>query len=421
MIEEITLGAGVTLRCFRDDRFKQGCLSIQFVRPMHKEEAAPNALLPAVLLRGTENCPDIRSITLRLDDLYGASIGPLVRRAGDYQTSGLFCGFIDDKYALDGDEVFAPMVDFLREILFSPRLENGIFPETVVESEKKNLIATIESRMNDKRSYAFDKLIFHMCGEDSFGIPRLGKKEDVAAITAESLTRHYENLLKTARVELFYVGSQAPETVAEKLKALFGNSPRDIEKLPPQTAFSEEMGGSHQEKMEVSQGKLAMGFVTPITLRTPQFAAMQLCNGVFGGGMTGKLFTKIREEMSLCYDIGSSYYSSKGIVVVSAGIDFGMRDVVEKQVQAQLSAICNGEISEAEMESARQMLLSSLQSVHDTPGNIEGYYAVQSLTGMPLTREEYMQALLACTREDVANAAKTLKKHTVFFLKGVAE
>ena len=421
MMEEILLGEGITLRCFRDDRFKQGCLSLQFVSPMNEATAAKNALLPSVLLRGTENCPDIRSMTHRLDDLYGASVGPLVRRAGDWQTTGLFCGFIDDKYALNGDAIFAPMVDFLKEILFSPRLEQGIFPENVVESEKKNLIATIEARMNDKRAYAFDKLISHMCKGDSFGIPRLGKKEDVQSITAESLYLHYENLLKTAPVELFYVGSQAPEAVAEQLKQLFAHRPRAVEKLPVQTAFAGEKGGSLEEKMEVSQGKLSIGFVTPITLRTPQFAAMQLCSGIFGGGMTGKLFTKIREEMSLCYDIGASFYSSKGILVVSAGIDFDTRNVVEKEVDNQLLAICRGEISETEMECARQMLLSSLQSVHDTPGNIEGYYAVQGLTGMRLTREEYMQALLSCTKEDVAEAAKMLKKHTVFFLKGVAE
>ena len=122
MIEETILGAGITLRIFPDHRFKQGCLSLQFVRPLKREEAALNALLPAVLLRGTEKCPDIRSITFRLDDLYGASIGPLVRRAGDYQTSGLICGFIDDKYALDGDQVFAPMV--VSEIVRAIELAN---------------------------------------------------------------------------------------------------------------------------------------------------------------------------------------------------------------------------------------------------------------------------------------------------------
>ena len=84
MIQTFELMPGITLRCFPDDRFKQSALSVQFLRPMCREEAALNALLPAVLLRGCESCPDLRDITLRLDDLYGASVGALVRRVGDY-------------------------------------------------------------------------------------------------------------------------------------------------------------------------------------------------------------------------------------------------------------------------------------------------------------------------------------------------
>jgi len=137
--------------------------------------------------------------------------------------------------------------------------------------------------------------------------------------------------------------------------------------------------------------------------------------------MTGKLFTKIREEMSLCYDIGSTYYSSKGIVTISAGIDSQQRNVVENQVEAQLMAICRGEITDMEMESARQMLLSALESVNDSPGNIEGYYAVRELTGGLLSREAYMEEVKHCTVAEVAQAAQTLQKHTVFFLKGVSE
>ena len=421
MIEVIALSEGVTLRHMQDGRFKQGCLSIQFVRPMVKEEAAMNALLPAVLLRGTERCPDLRSITMRLDDLYGASVGAVVRRAGDYQTTGLFCGFIDDKYALNGDKVFVPVVDFLKEILFSPRLEKGIFPEATVESEKKNLIATVESQLNDKRAYAFDRLMRHMCYADSYGIPRLGTKEKIAEITAENLYRHYEKLLKESRVELFCVSSAPAKAVAEGLRDLFSGYPREIACLPTQTAFADAPGGDHEEQLQVSQGKLCIGYATPITQRTPQYAAMHLCNAILGGGMTGKLFTKIREEMSLCYDIGSVYYSSKGIVTVSAGIDSSKRYVVEQQVEEQLSAICRGEITQTEMESARQTLLSALQSVNDTPGNIEGYYAVRELTGSLLSREEYMEAVKNCTVREVAEAAKTLQKHTVFFLKGVEE
>ena len=90
MIETKTLLPGVTLRACRDDRFKQGCLSFQLVRPMAKEESAKNVLIPSVLLRGTKRCPDLRAITENLDELYGASVSPLVRRVGDYQTTGLY-------------------------------------------------------------------------------------------------------------------------------------------------------------------------------------------------------------------------------------------------------------------------------------------------------------------------------------------
>ena len=105
MIEIISLLPGITLRVCRDTRFKQGCLSFQLVRPMCREEASLNALLPSVLLRGTRRCPDLRSITEHLDELYGASVSALVRRVGDYQTTGLYCGFMDDRFALPGDRV----------------------------------------------------------------------------------------------------------------------------------------------------------------------------------------------------------------------------------------------------------------------------------------------------------------------------
>ena len=117
MIQTTIISPGVTLRYVRDTRFKQGCFSFQLVRPMGKEEAAKNALLPAVLLRGTRNCPDLRAVTQRLDELYGAAVSPLVRRVGDYQTTGLYCGFMDDRFALPGDRVLEPMLDFLGELL----------------------------------------------------------------------------------------------------------------------------------------------------------------------------------------------------------------------------------------------------------------------------------------------------------------
>lgn len=421
MIHTVELFPGVTLRCYPDQRFKHGCLSVQLVRSMCREEAACNALLPAVLLRGCNSCLDLRDITLRLDDLYGASVGTLVRRVGDYQTTGFFASFIEDRYAMEGDAVLAPMVAFLKELLLDPVRENGVFRADYVEGEKKNLISTIESQINDKRAYAMEQMMRRMCREDTFGLSRLGEKEDVAAITPESLFAHYEKILRTSRIDVFYVGSAPASQVAELIKDLLGGIDRNYVNLPEQTGFHNCPGGSYEQQMEVNQGKLCMGFVSPVTIRDRDFVAMQLLNMVFGGGMTSKLFMHIREKLSLCYAIGSGYHGSKGIFSVSAGIDSNKKQKVQEEVMAQLEACRRGQITEEELNAAKQALRSGLLSTPDAPASIEGYYASAALSGLPLTLEAYMSAVEQVTVEQVAQAAKSLELHTVYFLKGVTE
>ena len=174
------------------------------------------------------------------------------------------------------------------------------------------------------------------------------------------------------------------------------------------------------EEMDVTQGKLSMGFVTPITIRDEGFVAMQLLNVIFGSGMTSKLFMNIREKQSLCYSIGSGYHGSKGILTVSAGIDCDKDQQVRAAVLEQLEACCRGDISDGELRSAKEALCSSLRAPHDSPGAIEGFYSTATLSGMNLTPKTYMEAVERTTKEQIVAAAKSLKLHTVYFLRGEA-
>ena len=418
MIQTVELFPGVTLRCCRDSRFKQGCLSLQLIRPMGREEAAANALIPAVLLRGTREHPDLRSVTAHLDTLYGAAVSPLVRRVGDYQTTGLYCGFMDDRFAMPGDKVLEPMLAFLKELLLDSPTENGGFLPSFVESEKKNLIATIESERNDKRAYAMGQLLKTMCREDTFGLPRLGEPAEVAKLEPAQLYRHYREALRTSPIHVFYVGSAPVETVAQLLRPLFEGLERQPETLAPQTGFRTCEGRDAVETMDVAQGKLCMGFTTPITNRTPEFPAMQVLNTLFGAGMTSKLFQNVREKLSLCYSVGSGYYGTKGIVTVAAGIDFDKEELTRAEVLRQLDACRQGDITESELKAAKEAILSSLRATHDSPSAIEGYYATAALSGLIFSHGEYMKAVEAVTVEDVVDCAKLLQLHTTYFLKG---
>ena len=421
MIETKVLLPGVTLRCFRDDRFKQGCMTLQFVREMKEEEASLNALVPVVLLRGTKSAPDLRAITRRLDDLYGAAVGPVVRRIGNYQTTGLSCGFIADRFAMEGDRVLEPMVEFLGELLLEPVTENGVFRADFVKSEKKNLIATLESQKNNKRAYANEQMLKKMCRKDSFGIPRLGTVATVRKITPETAWEHYKKVLRESRLDIFYVGQADIDTVADALMPMLQKMERSYVNLELEKGYIPSRRGNYTERMDVSQGKLSMGFTTDITIGLPEFPVMQVLNVLFGGGMTSLLFMNIREKLSLCYDIGSAYHGAKGILTVGAGIDCDKDALVKEKVLEQLDICKKGKFTEEELTAAKQALISSLQGVHDSPGAIENYYATGVLSGLGMTPEEYKKAVAQVTAKQVSAAAKTLKLHTTYFLKGVAE
>ena len=98
-----------------------------------------------------------------------------------------------------------------------------------------------------------------------------------------------------------------------------------------------------------------------------------------------------------------------------------MKQAVKQQILAQLDACRRGDISQEELTAAKKALCSSLLSTHDSPGSIENYYATAALSGLPLSPAEYMEASERVTVQQLVELAASLRLHSVFFLKGVAE
>lgn len=418
MLETIELFPGIRLHCIQSDRFKQGVLSIYFLRPMRREEAAKNALIPEILLRGCQTAPDLRQITARLDDLYGASVSAQVRRLGNVQTVGMSCYFVDDRFALPGDRVLEPMADFLKQMLTAPVLENGCFCREFVSGEKRNLISAIEAQRNDKQAYAVAKLLENMCKGDDFSVPRLGEISQVRKLTAQAVFDHYRQLLRESPVEIFYVGAASAQQVAQWMSTFFADVERGAVIVPQKKPFVPAKPSHRSQRQDIAQGKLAMGFVTPITHDDSRFAAMQVCNNIFGAGMNSKLFANLREKRSLCYVIGSGFYSSKGLMTVHAGIDTCRFEETRDGVLEQLELCKQGQISQQEMTAAKEMALSGLRSVYDSPGAMEMYFSSSVIGGMDRTPETHIAEIQAVTMEDVVDAARTVTYHSSFFLKG---
>ena len=410
---------GVYLTAVQSDKFKTGCFSLNLLRPMKKEEAAANALIPSVLLRGSERCPDIASISAKLDELYGASIGTLVRKKGEVQLVGFYCDYVQDEYV--DEPVFAPVMAFLAELLLNPRLENGAFPEAVVDSEKLNLENAMLSRINDKRTYAASQLIRTMCAGQPYGIPRIGDPDDLTEITAKSLYAHYRDLLATSRVELFYMGSLSPEAVTKVLQTVLAELPRAEVFVPVGTtpAPAARPVQEKTERLDVTQGKLSLGFFTDITAKDPRYPALVLAATVFGGGATSKLFTNVREKMSLCYYASASFEKFKGVLSVSSGVEFSKLETAKTEILRQLEACKAGDITDDELESARGYLVSDLKIAMDSPGRLDDYYMGQILLEQDGTMEDLASAIARVTKQEAADAIQALRLDTIYALEGV--
>ena len=420
-MKRIELCHGVWLNMIRTDRFKTGCVSINFLRPLSEKTAAVHALLPSVLLRGCEAYPDMQKISHRLDDLYGATVGTLVRKRGEVHCFGLYADFLEDRYA-EGEPVFDQMMEFLRRLVFEPCLEDGGFVREYVSGEILNLSNTIASRINDKRSYAVNRLLKNMCVGEAYSVTRLGERGALENVDGKTLYAFWQRVLETSPVELFYLGQQPEENVIAQMKNFVKCLPdrKNLCQVGTQVVIPDRPLQMVEEALDVTQGKLVIGFRTPITVADPRFPALLLFNAVYGAGMTSKLFVKIREEQSLCYYASSSLDKHKGIMVVGSGIEFEKYEVARDGILHQLELCKQGEISGEELESARNYLISAMRMTNDNPGQMDDFVLGQVVGRTEETVEALIEKLKAVTLEQVIDVASTLKTDTIYFLKGVS-
>lgn len=397
-------------------KFKTSCFSAHLVTPLRKDTASYNALFPAVLHRGTMRCPDMEQLSAAMDRLYGAQISPTVRKRGETQCVGFVGTVVDDHFALGGERLLEPAAELMGELFLDPVTRGGRFLPAYVESEKCNLIDAIRSVRNDKRDWAELRLLQEMCADEPYGVSRLGDEETVKKINNQKLYQHYQSLLPQSRMELFYCGSAEEHRVEDALTSAFAALCRGkaVEIEPARRYDAPTEPRIVTETMDVTQGKLSMGF----RCGSHDVPALIMANLIFGGSGNSKLFLNVREKLSLCYYASSSYARSKGIMTVSSGIETKDYDRAFEEIMKQLTAVQSGDWEDWELEGARSTMLSSLQSLHDSQGALENFYLGQAATGQSDTPEDLAEQIRQVTPERICAAAQSIGLDTVYFLRG---
>ena len=412
----------VNLTCIKTHKFKTSCLSVNLLTKLSKDTASKNALLPRVLRRGTSTHSDMESIAAALDDLYGARIEPVVRKRGEVHSFGFYADFADDDFLPEKEGLLEKVSDLVGEMLLSTKTWDGRLTSEYVDSERTNLIDEIRAEVNDKRQYSTRRLIELMCSKEAYGTGRLGTESTAKKITAANLTKYYRQVLSQSPLEIIYCGSADEKRVELAFRHALAGLPRGKVDMDIGTEIYFDRPASSERKytdhMDVTQGKLAIGFRLGEVMKSPNYAALIVFNAIFGGGLTSKLFLNVREKLSLCYYASSVIEKHKGIMVVSSGIEFSKYEQTLSEIMKQLDAIKNGDIADWELDSAKKAVMSSYRTIMDQPHSIESYFFDQSITDLKLMPDE-MAAYADCvTAENVRAVANSVITDTIYFLAG---
>jgi len=408
---------GIDVYLLKTGKFKTNSINIFFIDNLSRENVTKNALIPAVMRRGSSGYPTFRDISIRLEELYGASFDCGVFKLGEYHVVQFYTEFLSGKFVETGRKQFEDASGLLFNIVLEPLMKNGSFYEEYINIEKENLKNLINSRVNDKVKYSLDRCIEEMCKDEPFSLNEYGVLDEIDGITSGELTAHYRKMLSTFPVKVYIAGDideDCAKTVVEKLRLIKRDKINEImkQKIEKEVIAVNEVN----EKMNVTQGKLSLGFRTNIPGDSNDYYALMVYNGILGGGTHSKLFANVREKAGLAYYVFSTLEKYKGLMLISSGIEITNKEKAKKIILEQLDDIKKGKITDMEMDSTKKNIVTGLRSMADSQIGIVNFYLGQDLSGTNETFESIIEKVKKVRKEDVVSVASRVVLDTVYFL-----
>ena len=409
---------GFRVCSYHTDRFKTGILSVNLVVPL-AGNVAEKSLLPSLLCASCAEYPDLLSLNRKLAELYGAELTPSASKHGENLVLRITMTMIGDRFALDGESISVECARLLCKALFEPNVENGAFRPDEVAREKRIRLDRIEALKSSKRAYAQKQMLELMCADEAYSLSVLGEEEDISALTPEQLYASWQDLLKTAFVQLQVVGDLEVEPITALFREYFDRV-EDRHVVRGETVvipFAESVKRGEEEQ-DIAQSKLVMGFRCGMHEPFENYAAMRTFTDLFGGGTYSRLFVNVREKQSLCYYCAARLTAAKGILTVQSGVETENAERAEKEIRKQLDEMKAGGVTAEDLEKSKRSMEDFFLSVFDTPEELDGWLFSQVTDDEFQTPEDLVADMKEVTVEQVIEMANNISLDTVFLLKG---
>ena len=409
---------GITFHEIETNKFKTNLAAIFLTLPLSRETVTKNALLTAVLRRGTAKLNSQEEISKKLEEMYGAGFDCGIEKSGDYHTIKFYLELLNNQYLPVKENLSQAGINLLLDIAFNPYTENDAFKKEYVEQEKENLKQIIEGKKDNKASYALERCIEEMYKDKPYGLYKYGYIEDLEKINEKNLYDYYKQMLSNCKIDIFVSGNNIVQTKQEiqNNENIQKLQERSIEIKEDNTKEDKSEPNTVEESMDVTQGKLVIGMDVKNNTEDISYIAM-VYNTILGVGANSKLFQNVREKASLAYTCGSNYIKRKQNIMIRAGIEIQNYEKAMKIINEQLEDMKQGKFNDEDIQSAKNIIYATIDNIEEEQDTEISYYYGQELVGKHTTVEEYKQKIQNVTKEQIVEVANQIKPNTIYFLK----
>lgn len=417
---EIELKEGIKLHTIKTDKFKTNLLAVFLTTKMDRETVTKNAVISAILRRGSKNMQSQEQISKELEEMYGASFDCGLDKTGDNQVLKFYIESINDNFLPQkGENMLITSLEKLLEIVLNPYIENDGFKAEYVEQEKNNIKQRIEGKIDNKARYALDRCTEEMFPNEPFGLYKFGYVDDLDSIDGKNLYKYYQDLIGKCKIDIFVSGI-IDENIENIVKS--DENIENLEERKPEYVVTKNENKNIEkenvvtESMDVTQGKLILGMNVDLDNEDQKYDTL-IYNSILGGSANSKMFQNVREKAHLAYVASSSYLRQKNIIFINCGIEIGNYEKALEIVRVQIEDMKNGKFDDEEIENAKKGIIAAIKCIDDEQDTGITYYFGQELTGNKVSAQDYINKVNRVSKDNVVDIANRVQINTVYFLR----
>jgi len=355
-----------------------------------KKLSGVSHFLEHMMFKGTTNRPQVGQISEELDAL-GAQSNAF--------TGQEYTGY----WAKAAAKKLPKILDIVCDLYLNP-----IFDPAEIEKERGVIIEEInmdEDRLPRKAGELLDKLLY---GDQPAGWDIAGDKETLKKLFKKEISDYRDARYVMSGTVVVVAGAFHEKKVIAEIKAAFAKLPqgRAARKLKTIEKQSKPQVVVHYK--DAGQSHCAIGF-RAFDLFDKRRYTLQVLGNILGGGMSSRLFKRVREELGAAYYIHASadLGLDHGTFDIATGAEHSKTEIVLRSILEECRLMREELVPEKELQKAKDYMIGGIVLGLETADDLAGFYGIQEiLTKKLVPPEELIAMIKKVTADDIRAVAR---------------